>query len=273
MLFMCFWVIPCGEKNTSTKSPQRSRGNPFVYVFFSSVSFFVAPNLSVIMPSRHQALMAPSFSIHAIRMAGTLSNLSGRAPAHCLQTFSWTVSNTPWAEGTLSVLNYLRFPIRDGRCICKKEWRFQWSDVYCCTAAESKHRPKALFIYFQCSPHPEYFPFLSSLAKAAFQVICHSPTLRDDSRTFRKKQKSGQSLNQSGGAQKTLLTAPNLKARKAASVSWPPFPLYARAFFPVVRHFLWRIPTEQALYFKNLGLVLRAGVWHSTSVVQALPWG
>ena len=49
-------------------------------------------------------------------------------------------------------------------------------------------------------------------------------------------------------------TTPNLKARKAVSVFWPPFPLYARAFFPVVRHFFWRIPTEQALYYKNLGL-------------------
>ena len=35
---------------------------------------------------------------------------------------------------------------------------------------------------------------------------------------------------------------------------WPPFPLYTRAFFPVVRHFFWRIPTEQPLYYKNLGL-------------------
>ena len=38
------------------------------------------------------------------------------------------------------------------------------------------------------------------------------------------------------------------------SVFWPPFPAYARAFFPVVRHFFWRILTEQALYYKNLGL-------------------
>ena len=29
----------------------------------------------------------------------------------------------------------------------------------------------------------------------------------------------------------------NLKARKAVSVFWPPFRLYARAFFPVVRRF------------------------------------
>ena len=32
----------------------------------------------------------------------------------------------------------------------------------------------------------------------------------------------------------------NLKARKAVAVFWPPFPLYARAFFPVVRCFFWR---------------------------------
>ena len=47
---------------------------------------------------------------------------------------------------------------------------------------------------------------------------------------------------------------PNLKARKAVSVFWPPFPLFARAFSPVVRHLFWKIPTEQALYYKNLGL-------------------
>ena len=33
-----------------------------------------------------------------------------------------------------------------------------------------------------------------------------------------------------------------------------PFPLYARAFFPVVRRFFWRIPTEQVLYYRNSGL-------------------
>ena len=32
-------------------------------------------------------------------------------------------------------------------------------------------------------------------------------------------------------------TTPNLKARKAVPVLWPPFPLYARAFSPVVQHF------------------------------------
>ena len=46
----------------------------------------------------------------------------------------------------------------------------------------------------------------------------------------------------------------NLKARKAVSVFWPPFALHARAFFPVVRRFFWRIPTEQALHYKNFGL-------------------
>ena len=64
-------------------------------------------------------------------------------------------------------------------------------------------------------------------------------------------------------------TTPNLKARNAISVLWPPFPLYARAVFLVVRPFFWRMPTEQALYYKNLGLYYGDGVWHSTSVVQA----
>ena len=49
-------------------------------------------------------------------------------------------------------------------------------------------------------------------------------------------------------------TTPNLKARKAVSAFWPPFPLYARAFIPVVQRFFWRIPTEQALYYRNSDL-------------------
>ena len=32
------------------------------------------------------------------------------------------------------------------------------------------------------------------------------------------------------------------------------FPCTPGSFFAVVRHFFWRIPTEQALYYKNLGL-------------------
>ena len=44
------------------------------------------------------------------------------------------------------------------------------------------------------------------------------------------------------------------KARKSLPVFWALFPLYARDFFPVVRHFLCRFPTEQVLYYRNLGL-------------------
>ena len=44
------------------------------------------------------------------------------------------------------------------------------------------------------------------------------------------------------------------KARKAVSVFWPLFPLYARDFSPVVRRFFCRFPTEQVLYYRNLGL-------------------
>ena len=53
------------------------------------------------------------------------------------------------------------------------------------------------------------------------------------------------------GRQRTTL---NPKARKAASAFWPLFPLYARDNFPVVRHFFCRFPTEQVLYYRNLGL-------------------
>ena len=49
-------------------------------------------------------------------------------------------------------------------------------------------------------------------------------------------------------------TTLNLKAGKAVSVFWPRFPLYARAVFPVVRLFFCRFPTEQVLYYRNLGL-------------------
>ena len=35
------------------------------------------------------------------------------------------------------------------------------------------------------------------------------------------------------------------------------FPLYARAFFPVVRRFFCGFPTEQVLYYRNLGLYYR----------------
>ena len=37
-------------------------------------------------------------------------------------------------------------------------------------------------------------------------------------------------------------------------VFWLLFPLYAMDFFPVVRHFFCRFPTEHVLYYKNLGL-------------------
>ena len=39
---------------------------------------------------------------------------------------------------------------------------------------------------------------------------------------------------------------------------WPLFPLYAGAFFPVVRRlFPCKIPTEQVLYYRNMGLYYR----------------
>ena len=47
---------------------------------------------------------------------------------------------------------------------------------------------------------------------------------------------------------------PNLKARKSLPVFWPLFRLYPRAFFPVVQRFFCRFPTEQVLYYRNLGL-------------------
>ena len=49
-------------------------------------------------------------------------------------------------------------------------------------------------------------------------------------------------------------TTLNLKARKTLSVFWQPFPFVRHAFSPVVLHFFSRIPTEQNLYYKNLGL-------------------
>ena len=45
-------------------------------------------------------------------------------------------------------------------------------------------------------------------------------------------------------------TTPNPKARKSLPVFWPLFPLYARVFFPVVRHFFCRLSTEQVLYYR-----------------------
>ena len=46
----------------------------------------------------------------------------------------------------------------------------------------------------------------------------------------------------------------NLKARKSVPVFWPPFSPVRRGLFPVVRDFLCIIPTEQILYYRNLGL-------------------
>ena len=68
--------------------------------------------------------------------------------------------------------------------------------------------------------------------------------------------------------------SPNLKARKTVSIFWPPFPLYARASSPVARHFFWRIPTERALYYKNLGLYygLASGTLPLPRGFSNVPW-
>ena len=49
-------------------------------------------------------------------------------------------------------------------------------------------------------------------------------------------------------------TTPNLKARKSIPVFWATFSPVRRGLFPVVRDFLCIIPTEQVLYYRNLGL-------------------
>ena len=56
------------------------------------------------------------------------------------------------------------------------------------------------------------------------------------------------------------------------SVFWPPFPLYARAFFLCVTALFLKNSHRAGPVLQEFGLVLRAGVWHSTSVVQAVPW-
>ena len=66
---------------------------------------------------------------------------------------------------------------------------------------------------------------------------------------------------------------PNLKAGKAVSVFWPPFPLYARAFFPCSTALFLKNSHRAGPVLQEFGLILRAGVWHFTSVVQAPPWG
>ena len=48
------------------------------------------------------------------------------------------------------------------------------------------------------------------------------------------------------------------------SVFWPPFPLYGT--------FSEEFPRSRPV-LREFGFILQAGVWHSTSVVQALPWG
>ena len=49
-------------------------------------------------------------------------------------------------------------------------------------------------------------------------------------------------------------TTPNLKARQSIPVFWATFAPVRRGLFPVVRDFLCIIPTEQVLYYRNLGL-------------------
>ena len=65
----------------------------------------------------------------------------------------------------------------------------------------------------------------------------------------------------------------NLKAGKAVPVFWPPFPLYAWAFFPCSTALFLKNSHRAGPVLQEFGFVLRAGVWHSTSVVQAPPWG
>ena len=65
-------------------------------------------------------------------------------------------------------------------------------------------------------------------------------------------------LNPQGSAQYFKLarerTTPNLKARKSIPVFWATFSPVRRGLFPVVRDLLCIIPTEQLLYYRNLGL-------------------
>ena len=57
-----------------------------------------------------------------------------------------------------------------------------------------------------------------------------------------------------GGMVARERTTPNLKARKSIPVFWATFSPVRRGLFPVVRDFLCIIPTEQVLYYRNLGL-------------------
>ena len=49
-------------------------------------------------------------------------------------------------------------------------------------------------------------------------------------------------------------TTPNLKAKKSIPVFWATFSPVRRGLLPVVRDFFCIIPTEQVLYYRNLGL-------------------
>ena len=52
----------------------------------------------------------------------------------------------------------------------------------------------------------------------------------------------------------------------------PLFPLYAGTFFPVIRHVSAENSHRAGPVLKEFRLVLRAGVWHSTSTLPALHW-
>ena len=102
--------------------------------------------------------------------------------------------------------------------------------------------------------------FLRKLKKAvAVSGVC-SGVLQEN---------SGKVPGKFGRSRTTL----NLKAGKAVPAFWPPFALYAKAFFPCSTALFLKNSDRAGPVLQEFGPVLRAGVWHSTSVVQVLPWG
>ena len=68
-------------------------------------------------------------------------------------------------------------------------------------------------------------------------------------------------------------TTPNLKARKAVSVFLATFSPVRQGLFPCSTALFLKNSHRAGPVLQEFGFVLQAGVWHSTSVVQALPWG
>ena len=95
--------------------------------------------------------------------------------------------------------------------------------------------------------------FLLRLASALCTVFS-SPTARasvDAWGMHSKLDPTKQAHPQVFGRERTTL---NPKARKPVPVFWATFSPVRRGLFPVVRDFLCIIPTEQVLYYRNLGL-------------------